>query len=180
MDQWEEDQGRIEANAVLYVERREFCKGERYCMSDEMGTRLEVLFAILTQFIVSEMEIWSQLRHWNVVEFMGYRMDNSNFLTLISEWMENGTAFQYVVGNPQTDVYPLVRKPLSTLHHHAILKGGKRCSGLRKASITSTIRALYTRILNQWVLYTEIRHNSWSYSFLGQCVHLCNWNTSNQ
>ena len=63
------------------------------------------------QFIVSEMAIWSQLRHRNVVEFMGYRMDDSNGPTLISRWMDNGTAFQYVMAHPQTDIYPLVRKP---------------------------------------------------------------------
>lgn len=65
------------------------------------------------------MAIWSQLRHRNVVEFMGYRVDDSNSPTLISRWMENGTAFQYVTNNPQTDVYPLVRKGFDRLSRDA-------------------------------------------------------------
>lgn len=63
---------------------------------------------------MSEMAIWSQLRHRNVVEFMGYRMDGSKGPALISRWMENGTAFQYVANHPETDVALLVGKLCTT------------------------------------------------------------------
>lgn len=65
------------------------------------------------QYIMSEIAVWSRLRHQNVAEFIGCRMDDSSGPAFVSRWMENGTAFQYVINHPLADVYPLVRGPWS-------------------------------------------------------------------
>lgn len=47
--------------------------------------------------MVRELQIWARLAHRNVLPLLGYTTDGGLFyLSLITEWMENGTIMQYM------------------------------------------------------------------------------------
>ncbi|EJD08224.1 kinase-like protein [Fomitiporia mediterranea MF3/22] len=51
-----------------------------------------------------EVQIWSSLDHPNVLPLLGYILEENDFPTLVSEFMENGTALRYVSQHPEIDV----------------------------------------------------------------------------
>lgn len=55
------------------------------------------------------MIVWSGLRHPNIVELIGYLYDEANYPMLVSKWMENGTALEYVEKCSVADVLDLVK-----------------------------------------------------------------------
>ena len=59
------------------------------------------------QLLVKEIRIWSRLAHKNILPFLGFIIEGE-YPSLISEWMENGTALNYVRENPDTDILELV------------------------------------------------------------------------
>ena len=46
--------------------------------------------------IAKEIRVWSNLRHPNVLMFLGYALEGGDYPLLVSEWMENGNALDYV------------------------------------------------------------------------------------
>ena len=54
------------------------------------------------------MKVWSKLWHPNVVEFMGFLTGEAGAPVLVSRWMENGTALDYVKKHPDADISSLV------------------------------------------------------------------------
>ncbi|EJD06479.1 kinase-like protein [Fomitiporia mediterranea MF3/22] len=61
------------------------------------------------QLLEKEVYVWSKLRHENILPLLGYAFDmDTEFPMLISEWMENGSAWTYVNSNPQCDLLRLV------------------------------------------------------------------------
>lgn len=47
--------------------------------------------------MVRELQIWARLTHKNVLPLLGYTTDGGLFyLSLITEWMSNGTIMQYM------------------------------------------------------------------------------------
>lgn len=61
------------------------------------------------QLLAKEIRIWSRLCHPNVLELLGYIIEENGFPSLISDWIANGTALEFVRSNPEVDIFPLVR-----------------------------------------------------------------------
>lgn len=63
--------------------------------------------------LAKEVKIWSSLDHPNLLPLYGFSVEDDdealNF-SFISEWMENGTADNYVRSNPDCNISLLVRK----------------------------------------------------------------------
>ena len=56
--------------------------------------------------------MWAKLQHPNVLPLLGYAFDDeTGFPLLVSEWMENGTAWNFVKSNPTCDLMRLVCEP---------------------------------------------------------------------
>ncbi|KAL5483006.1 hypothetical protein ACEPAI_8235 [Sanghuangporus weigelae] len=56
-----------------------------------------------------EIYVWSKLSHCNILPLLGYAIDKSTeFPMLISEWMENGSAWKYVTSHPDCDIMYLL------------------------------------------------------------------------
>ena len=62
----------------------------------------------IPQLFEKEIYVWSKFRHENVARLLGYAFDNYGYPLLISEWMENGNAWEFVTKNIHFDVLPLV------------------------------------------------------------------------
>ena len=48
------------------------------------------------QKVVNELHIWSKARHAFVLPLLGFYVDDSQLVHLVSEWMENGTLLDYM------------------------------------------------------------------------------------
>ena len=59
------------------------------------------------QYLLKEIRIWAELKHQNILPFLGFIIEGES-PSLISEWMENGTALNYVKEHPEYDVLELV------------------------------------------------------------------------
>ena len=59
------------------------------------------------QLLVKEIRVWSTLAHPNVLPLLGFVIEG-DYPSLVSEWMENGTASQYVKEYPACDLSGLV------------------------------------------------------------------------
>lgn len=75
----------------------------------------------VTQMFDQEIYVWSKLRHENVLELLGYSTcEDTGYPLLISEWMQNGTAWSYVRNNPQlksSDLKALVSTSCPSSEH---------------------------------------------------------------
>ncbi|KAH8115061.1 kinase-like domain-containing protein [Phellopilus nigrolimitatus] len=69
--------------------------------------RIHLGEANFTRYLAREICVWSGLNHPNILPFCGYLLEG-NFLSLISEWMENGTVRRYLERRPDLDLLPLV------------------------------------------------------------------------
>lgn len=81
------------------------------------GLRLSNLFVL--QYFAREMIVWSKLRHVNVIELLVYLYDEARNPMFVSEWMENGTALDYVKNCPTANVFQLalgIARGLDYLH----------------------------------------------------------------
>lgn len=61
-----------------------------------------------SQLLAKEIRVWSQLCHPNVLELLGYVIEENGFPSLISPWIANGTALEFVRAHPELDVCPIV------------------------------------------------------------------------
>ncbi|KAF9256324.1 kinase-like protein [Marasmius fiardii PR-910] len=83
----------------------------------------------LFQAYLREAIVWRQMKHPNVLPFLGiYHLENNEQLCLISPWMERGNLAQYVRSTPRERIeyYNLVHdvaSGLSYLHLHEIVHG---------------------------------------------------------
>ena len=46
--------------------------------------------------MTKELYIWWKARHKNILSFLGFFIDDHEFLNLVSEWMGNGTLLDYL------------------------------------------------------------------------------------
>ena len=54
------------------------------------------------------MEIWSKLRHPNILPLRQHIIDDEGYLALISDWMVNGTIIDYIKEDLNINLFPLV------------------------------------------------------------------------
>lgn len=62
--------------------------------------------------MTTEFKIWTDLKHANVLPFVGYIM-RGDLPCFVSEWMDNGSVRDYLTKFPDADIYPLVNNPPS-------------------------------------------------------------------
>ena len=62
--------------------------------------------------LFQEIRAWSRLDHPNVLAFLGYLLEDG-VPSLISEWMENGTAFNYVKTHPNCNIALIVSQKIA-------------------------------------------------------------------
>ncbi|KAL4068442.1 kinase-like domain-containing protein [Scleroderma yunnanense] len=84
------------------------------------------------QRVLREVHLWSKLRHQNVVPLLGFVTQFDLTISIVSEWMHKGNAFEYVQ-NTDVDPRPLLQgiaNGLNYLHsrdpnpvYHGDLKG---------------------------------------------------------
>lgn len=66
-----------------------------------------------TQLFEKEIYVWSKLKHENILPLLGYAFNPlTGYPSLVSEWMENGSAWNYVNQHPEASVLNLVRSPM--------------------------------------------------------------------
>ncbi|KAL5512633.1 hypothetical protein ACEPAG_3286 [Sanghuangporus baumii] len=74
-----------------------------------------------------EVYVWSKLKHENILSLMGYAIDSmTGFPLLVSEWMENGSAWTYVNSHQDPDVLRLskvvgIAAGLAYLHQNGVV-----------------------------------------------------------
>lgn len=57
------------------------------------------------QLFEKEIYVWSKLKHDNILPLLGYAFDDrTGFPMLVSKWMINGSAWDYVRKNPDLGV----------------------------------------------------------------------------
>ncbi|KIN99186.1 hypothetical protein M404DRAFT_155843 [Pisolithus tinctorius Marx 270] len=77
----------------------------------------------LVKTILREVHVWSKLMHPNVLPLLGITTKFDSTISIISKWMSNGNAHDYVQ-DPKVDPRPLVRRVLDIanglqyLHNH--------------------------------------------------------------
>jgi serine/threonine protein kinase len=62
----------------------------------------------ILQNISRELRIWSLLNHPNVLPLLGYTLHGGSTFAFISEYMMNGTAWEYLKLYPETDKFQMV------------------------------------------------------------------------
>ncbi|KAI5119291.1 hypothetical protein M0805_008206 [Coniferiporia weirii] len=76
--------------------------------------------------LAKEIYIWSGLLHRNVVQFLGFILDDDGHPLLVSEFMECGTVMRYVKDHPEHDVIHLIlgiAEGLVYLHEKDVVHG---------------------------------------------------------
>ncbi|PAV14648.1 WD40 domain containing protein [Pyrrhoderma noxium] len=72
-----------------------------------------------------EVSVWSNLQHTNITPLLGFTFEiRTGYPLLISEWMENGSAWEYINKTPSYDAFKLVcdvAKGLAYLHDKEIV-----------------------------------------------------------
>ena len=61
---------------------------------------------------MKELHLWSEMKHQNILPLLGYLTEGS-YPSIISEWMDNGTARSYVINNDVSaaNLLPIVCLP---------------------------------------------------------------------
>ena len=79
-------------------------------VSSSTPIHLNVINVFYSQIFEKEIYVWSKLQHPNVLPLLGFAFDNdTGYPMLISEWMENGSAWEYINKTPSYDAFKLVR-----------------------------------------------------------------------
>ena len=73
----------------------------------------------LSKSFEREVYVWGKLSHANVLPLLGCAYNNVNDPLLISEWMDNGCAREYINGVPDCDVLQLVNNECSVPFYNA-------------------------------------------------------------
>ena len=70
--------------------------------------------ALNLQSLAKEIRVWSTLIHPNILPLLGFIIEGG-YPSLVSEWMDNGTASQYVKDHPECDLVAIVSLVLINL-----------------------------------------------------------------
>ena len=81
---------------------------ERACLSVHL--RFEMALTRVRQRFCHEVVLWKQFRHPNLLPLLG-ATKYSDTLTMVSEWMENGTIMDFIVAHPGTNRLKLASVP---------------------------------------------------------------------
>ncbi|KAL5480667.1 hypothetical protein ACEPAI_9607 [Sanghuangporus weigelae] len=65
--------------------------------------------------LIDELHVWSSLRHENVLRLSGYSFDSYGYPLVVTDWMDDGSAWDYVNSNPDCDVVRLLTETASGL-----------------------------------------------------------------
>ncbi|KAL5493022.1 hypothetical protein ACEPAI_4470 [Sanghuangporus weigelae] len=72
-----------------------------------------------------EIYVWAKLRHNNILPLLGYAFEQkTKYPLLVSEWMENGSAWDFVISNPNCDLMHIitdVAHGLAYLHENGVV-----------------------------------------------------------
>jgi serine/threonine protein kinase len=71
-------------------------------------THLPGVCSHIAQNIVRELRVWASLSHPNILPLLGYIFSQSTGFAFVSEWMENGTAHDFLEKCPDTDHFGMV------------------------------------------------------------------------
>jgi hypothetical protein len=81
----------------------------------------------------SEIYVWSKLKHPHILPLLGYAFcGDTGFPLIISEWMNNGTAWNYLKSNPDMNLASTLRLVRVLLHAQDTkpdYERGPRCCG---------------------------------------------------
>ncbi|KAL5504805.1 hypothetical protein ACEPAH_7468 [Sanghuangporus vaninii] len=58
--------------------------------------------------LAKELYIWSKLKNSRILPLEGFYLENNNYPSLVSRWMENGTVLKYLESNSNTDLLKLI------------------------------------------------------------------------
>ncbi|OCB91670.1 kinase-like protein [Sanghuangporus baumii] len=88
-----------------------------YCTRSD-GTEYKVAVKRLRLHIVQDSEfqkklakelyIWSKLKNSRILPLEGFYLEDNNYPSLVSRWMENGTVLKYLESNSDTDLLKLI------------------------------------------------------------------------
>ncbi|TDL20285.1 kinase-like protein [Rickenella mellea] len=90
---------------------------------------LEITSEKLTTRQKRELGSWAAVEHKNILPFLGYCTDLNPYICLVSPWMSNGTAIDYVKTRPDVDRVQMiigVAEGLDFLHSKNIVHGDVR------------------------------------------------------
>ena len=73
-----------------------------------------------------EIRVWSRLDHPNILDFLGFTLEEG-VPSLVSEWMEHGTSFNYVKNNLDCDITRIVSQDMHCGLKHILTSGVRRC-----------------------------------------------------
>ncbi|KAI5117234.1 hypothetical protein M0805_009271 [Coniferiporia weirii] len=74
--------------------------------------------------LVRELYIWTELDHPYILPFHGFFFENNNYPSLVSAWMENGTALEYLESHPDCDLLQMVQhtaEGIDYLHRNGVI-----------------------------------------------------------
>ncbi|TDL15450.1 kinase-like protein [Rickenella mellea] len=83
----------------------------------------------LRKALPRELKLWSRLRNRNILPILGSTVDERGFPAIITEWMGNGSALDYVKKNHQADVFNMVKgiaEGLAYLHKENVVHADLR------------------------------------------------------
>ncbi|KAL5522390.1 hypothetical protein ACEPAG_8406 [Sanghuangporus baumii] len=90
-----------------------------------------------------EIYVWSKLNHPNILPLLGFAVDDSTrFPLMISEWMDNGSAWEYVTRNPSCNVMDLiigVASGLAYLHSLGIVHSDIKSDNIMVSDLANAL-----------------------------------------
>ncbi|THH09475.1 hypothetical protein EW145_g1994 [Phellinidium pouzarii] len=78
----------------------------------------------IAKLVARELYIWSKSKHINILPLRGFIIDEIGLPSLISEWMDNGSALEYVKKHSECDVMHLIlgiANGLAYLHNEGVV-----------------------------------------------------------
>ncbi|THH06169.1 hypothetical protein EW145_g4265 [Phellinidium pouzarii] len=78
----------------------------------------------VAKFITKKLCIWATLKHPNILPLRGFIVEKNGFPSLLSDWMENGSALVFVKKHPECNVARLIlgiAQGVAYLHEHDVI-----------------------------------------------------------
>lgn len=98
--------GRVQ---VAIKRLRFYMKEDIKLVSSMLHLSVLLLTEISCKLFEKEIYVWSKLRHENILPLLGFAVDQTTgYPLLVSEWMNNGSAWTYVNSHPGCDLMRLV------------------------------------------------------------------------
>ncbi|KAI5116146.1 hypothetical protein M0805_001130 [Coniferiporia weirii] len=94
---------------------------------------LRNLNSVSAKIMAKEIYIWFKVAHPNVLQLLGFIINEENLLSLVSERMENGSVLEYVKSHPECGVIHLIlgiAKGLEYLHERDIVHSDKKSDNI--------------------------------------------------